>query len=309
MPAVSATLELGAAHAWADTVSRSGGRGSRTAGGFRDPMLAVHSAGLLADRVSFHLEATLDSASGAVRLPVAAVQFGDLSPGRPLALRVGAFDAGLPFLSSARRLTRIDYLAPVAVDARGLEVLGERGAWSGAAGMMNSSRSGASEPKGFDRLEDAYLRAMFERGGQVAGARLLFDRQDSGISWHAWLQHLQFQAGGLLGTDRVWFVPAYTLDRFDDRPAAGIHQRTQYLTLETIALLGDDRDWTLAARAERGHTTPTDLTPGADHDLEAVRFVRRFTPSVRAGLEVSHTGNGPGGPRETRVDATVQLAY
>ena len=130
VPGISATLELGAEVSRLHTPAPGGGPGSSvTDGQFRDPALDVHSAGVLSEHVSFHVEASFDSASGPVRVPVASVQFDDIAPGGSLALRAGRFDAGLPFLSSARRLTRREYLAPAEVDAHGFELFGSHAAW------------------------------------------------------------------------------------------------------------------------------------------------------------------------------------
>jgi hypothetical protein len=216
----------------------------------------------------------------------------------------------LPFLSTDRRPTRREYLAPVEISAHGVEVTGTRAAWAATIGMMNSSRTGASAGgHGFNRLEDTYARVTRAFGAQELGARLLFDRQDSDISFHAWLQRLQAQVGGRFGADRLWIVPAYTLDRFDDRPSPGIHQRHQYALLEALAVLGAEREWVLTARAEHEHTTPTISTPGEDQDLEALRLTRVVSADSRVALEWSRVAVTAGGPRESRLDALMQLAY
>lgn len=79
--------------------------------------------------------------------------------------------------------------------------------------------------------------------------------------------------------------------------------------LETLALLGAERQWTLVTRLEHEHTTPTRITPGEDHDLEALRLVRAVTPAARVALEWSREAELAGGPRDWRLGATVQLAY
>jgi hypothetical protein len=307
---LSIVLEAGAFLERGDTLSAGGGRGRRNGGEFRQHVLDLHAAGTAGENVSFHVQAGLDSAAASVRTRAAFVQFDDVRRGGALAIKVGAFDAGLPFLSRARRPTRREYLAPVEVWARGVELAGAHAAWTYAVGVMNSARTGAGAGgHGFNRLEDTYARVTRERGGQVLGGRVLFDRQDSNISFHAWLQRLQVQLGGRFGADRFWLVPAYTLDRFDDRPAPGIHQRRQYVLLEALALLGAPRDWTVAARLEHERTTPTALTPGSDKDLEVLRLERVVSPNAHVALEWSHVAETTGGPRASRLDALVRLAY
>jgi hypothetical protein len=305
---VSVVLEAGEVVSRVERPGVGGTRVTSTPGGFEQHVLDVHAAGTAGERVSFRLQAGLDSAASSLRTKAAFVQFDGVVPGGVLAIRAGTFDAGLPFLSAARRPTRREYLAPVEVAARGVELNGSHAAWGYAIGMMNSSRSGNGAGGGFNRLEDTFLRVTREFHGQEVGGRMLFDRQDSNISWHAWLQRLQAQIGGRFGADRIWIVPAYTLDRFDDRPAPGIHQRHQYVLLETLGLLGARRDWTLAARAEHEHTTPTVASPGEDHDLEALRLAREFTPNAALAVEWSRVATA-GGSHESRVDASVRLAY
>ena len=307
---VSAVFEAGAMIARGDTVGAGGARGAHNAGEFRQHVLDLHAAGRAGEKVSFHIQASLDSAANAVHAGTAYVQFDDVLRGGALALKVGTFDAGLPFLSAARRPTRREYLSPVELAARGIELNGVHADWGWAVGQMNSSRLGAgTNGRGFNRLEDTYLRVTRAFGGQAVGGRLLFDRQDSNIGFHAWLQRLRAQAAGRFGADRIWVVPAWALDRYDDRPIAGTHQRHTYLLLEGLALLGAQRDWTLVARLEHEHTTPVGPAPGGDQDLEALRLARVVTPNARVALEWSRVAVTAGAPRESRVDATVQLAY
>jgi hypothetical protein len=305
----SFVFEAGETLTRTDTLSAGGARGSRTPGEFRQQVLDVHAAGTAGENVSFHIQASMDSAS-AMRITVAFVQFDDVVGGGALAIKLGSFEAGLPFLSSARRPMGRDYLAPVEVAAQGFELNGGHAAWSYAVGMMNSSRTGlGTGGRGFNRLEDTYLRMTREFGEQAVGGRMLFDRQDSNLPFHAWLQRLQAQFAGRFGANRFWLVPAYTLDRFDDRPGPGYHQRHQYVMLEALALVGAEREWTLVARLEHEHTTPTRITPGEDHDLEALRLARAVTPNSRVALEWSRRAELAGGPRDWRIGATVQLAY
>ena len=115
--------------------------------------------------------------------------------------------------------------------------------------------------------------------------------------------------GASLGTDRIRFEPAYVLDRFDDRPAAGIHRRHQYAVLQGLALLDGAGTTALSVRFEHDHVTATPFTRGEDHDLEAIRCWRWVSPEVRVALEGSHAGDDLGGSHESRLDATVTLAY
>ncbi len=306
-PQVSLVVELGAGFASTDTLAPGGGRGHRNVTESRPARIDLHAAGTVAPRVSYHAAARLDSSSSSVVTTAAFVQFDDLARGRALAFKLGRFDAELPFLSDARRGTRAPYLAPVALPADGVELGGSRGRWLYATGLVNSTRT--PSPRSFERLEDVYVWAMRESGGQMLGTRLYFGHQDSNISWHAFLQRLQVQLAGDFGGRRLRVRPGYTLDRFDDRPAPGIHQRHQYALLELWALPDDAARWELLARLEHERTTPTVLTPGEDHDLEVIRAARVVTPNVRAALELAHAGDNVGGPHVTSASLSVQLAY
>ena len=310
-PGFSIVAETGAAFARTDTPGAGGARGARNTAEFRPYPLGAHSAGALTRTISYGLEARLDSAGGVLRAPVMFLQFEALR-GRMLALKAGRFETGLPFLSSSRRTTRVPYLAPVAIAAEGIEALTSHAAWSAAAGLINSERSPAPAGNGshaIDRLENTYAWAMRAWGGQQVGGRVLFARQASNISYHAWLQRLQVELAASLGTNRLRLQPAYVLDRFDDRPAPGIHQRHQYAVLEGLAVLDARGASAISLRLEHDHVTPTLFTPGDDRDLEAARGWRWVSPNVRLALEASHAAGAAGGRRETRLDATVTLAY
>jgi len=312
----SVILDAGYALSAADTAVASGGgsgaRGWRNVGEFRQNALEVHAAGRAAPNVSFRLEAALDSSGSDVHTPVAFVRFDDVLPGGALDVRVGRWDAGLPFLSAVRRGTRADYLAPVALDARGIELNGAHAAWTWALGAIESQRlptDAGAAAHSFNGLEDLEAWAMRDVRGQLFGARGFFDHQESDISFHAFLQRLQVQFAASLGGERWRVMPAYTLDRFDDRPAPGIHQRHQYALLELQALPGAQQRWLLTARFEHGHVTPTVLTPGEDHDREVLRAACYVAPNVRVSLECAHTGDNVGGPHALATDAAVQLVY
>ena len=131
-----------------------------------------------------------------------------------------------PYLALSQAARFQDYLTAESLPARGLELNGVMGGWTYGAGLIESRRaqySAAAATRAFERLEDPYLWLARDLGAQRVGARMLFDRQDSNLPFHAWLQHLQAQASAVLAVRRLALVPAYTFDRFDDRPAAGLH--------------------------------------------------------------------------------------
>jgi len=150
---------------------------------------------------------------------------------------------------------------------------------------------------------------MRDLGGPQVAARMLFDHQDSNISFHAWLQHLQAQASACVPWGRFALVPAYTLDRFDDRPAPGIHLRHQIVLLEAIAPIDGAGRWVITARAEHDHVTRTLLTSEADRHLEVVNLACHVAPNAKAALEWSHAGDNVAGPSLDAWNAYLQVAY
>ena len=183
-PAASIVGEFGASLVRADTAGAGGARGTRNTGEFGLYALDLQAAGALGRNLAYGVRAGVDSATGTVRVPVLFVQFGGLAGGA-LAVKTGRFETGLPFLSASRRSTRAPFLAPIAIGAEGVELLGSRTGWAAAAGLVNSERTLANAGTGvrsYSRLENTYLWAMRAFGGQLAGARVLFGRQASNIS-------------------------------------------------------------------------------------------------------------------------------
>jgi hypothetical protein len=273
------------------------------------PGVELRAALPLAGALGWRAAASLDSTRHRVRLPVAMLQWGDAARADGAALRAGRFEAGLPFLVAGRPGWDDASLAPASVDAHGVEVDLARAGWTAATGVLESRRTRASGASGLRPLEDTEFRLEHSSGRDVVGARVLFDRQDSNVSWHAWLQRLQVQAGGLVGAGRFWCVPAWTLDRFDDRPAPGVHQRNEYVSLETIALLGARRDWSLSARAERERTPPTRWTPGSAAGDESLALSREFAGRSSALVVVTRDDEPDPRARALHVDASLRVAY
>src|SRR5262249_42982897 len=162
------------------------------------------------------------------------------------------------FLSQARRTTLASYLSPVAFDASGLELNGRRSRWTYAAGLALSGRhsSGGPRPSRIGRRwGDTYLRLTRNGGDRSGTAQMLFDRQDSSLPALTWLQHLRAQLAGFLGFPHFTVIPSYVFERFDDRPAPGLHERHQYYLLETLVPLDVEGRWAVTGRYEHDYRT------------------------------------------------------
>ena len=308
---VSLIAELGATVQRTAPLDDGIARATRSAPQFRPYALGLHGAGLLTRSLGYGAEAAYDSARGPVRAPVLFARLVGVAGGAG-SVTVGRFEAGLPFLSSNRRGTLTPFRAPVSIAAEGIELSAAQPGWAAALGRTDSERSQdhpARLARSLGRIEDTYAWGQRSFAGQAIGARMLFARQASDISWHAWLQRLQGEIGGSFGTDRLRLEPAWVLDRFDDRPIAGEHQRHQYAVLQGLARCTADGSTAIAFRFEHEHLTPTPSTRGEDHDLEVLRLTRALSPGMRVALEGAHTGDNVGGPHTTRIYATVTLAY
>ena len=269
-------------------------------------------AGALTRDISLHVEGAFARTREPVRGYVAFLRIGDAATRGRASLRVGAFVSDAPFLSDARRTTLRPYLAPVTLDARGFEVNGRANAWSWATGLIESHRHGTgteAEDRIFKHLQDTYLTMVYNHSSDWLAARMLFDRQDSSLPTLTWMQHLQATAAGSLPIGRLVVQPLYLFDRFDDRPAAGIHDRHQYFGLEALAPIGNARRWWLTTRYEHEYRTRTELSPEADHQVALVNLSCELTRYAGLALEWAHWGDNIGGPREDALDACVRLGY
>lgn len=310
---LSLIANLGYALVRTDTADvATGTRGHRSESEVRHTAVDIQSAGTLAENVSFHFQDSLATDTGVMKSGTAFVQFDDLMKHGVLNLRAGDFSVEFPYLADSRRTTLERYLAPVSIPARGFEINGARALWTYGAGLINSRRIEANAKPGtrtFNQFEDTYFWIMRDLGRQVVGARMLFDRQDSNLPIHIWLQHLQVHGSALLDFGRLEVIPAYTFDRFDDRPAAGIHDKHQLALIEALALLDREGHWVLTARLEHEYRTGTDLTPEEDHDLEALGLARYISPNAGVSLECAHAGDNRAGPKLDRLDAYIHVGY
>ncbi len=272
----------------------------------------LHGAGALTNTLSFHVEGGFGRVGGSIRSDVAFLQINDvLSRGRAN-LRIGAFGSEFPFLSDSRRTTLQAYRSPVTLDARGFELNGRSAGWVWATGLIESHRHDASpvnEDKLFKHLQDTYVAITFNHSSTWLAGRMLFDRQDSSLPTLTWMQHLQGTAAGSLAVGPIVVQPAYVFDRFDDRPAAGIHDRHQHYLLEALAPIGTSRRWWLTTRYEHEYRTKTVLSPEEDHQLGLVNLGFNVSRNAGVALEWSRLGDNIGGARVDALDACVRLGY
>jgi hypothetical protein len=271
--------------------------------------LELRSAGLLAPRLSYGASASYDRDE--LTGGVAFVQLDDVLADGALNVRAGRFDAELPFLSPVRRATLAAYLTPVSFDARGLELNGERAVWTYAAGVSMSRRDsvGGAAPRALrSPFEDSYVRVSRRLGTHVVGAQMLFDRQNSDLPTLSWVQHLRAELAASLGGPRLAVIPAYVLERFDDRPAAGMHERHQFAMLESTAPIDGGR-FALTGRYEHEYRSRNQIDPEQHHQLASLTVAWLPSPYTRFALEWSHAEDRLARRHDQELDAFVQAGW
>lgn len=270
----------------------------------------VHAAGVTG-HLTYHVNVAVSRREDEPQIGVAFAQLDDVA-GAPLDLRAGRFDAELPFLSRTRRTTLAPDLAPATIDARGLELRGRPGAWTWATGLAFSDRriSGGVSPRRIaPPLEDTYLRLTRAIGGGTLGAQFLFDRQDSPLRTLSWVQHLRGTIAANAGGKRLTIVPAYVFDRFDDRPAAGIHERHQYVLLEAVGELDPRGRFSTTARWEHDARTRNAVDPEAHRELEVLDLAWHALPNAQIAVEWTNRDARPDARRQEQVDAFVRASW
>ena len=278
----------------------------------RESSIELHSAGRARERWSWHLDQRIGADGGALETRTASFQLDDLVGTGALQLRAGRFEAGLPFLAASRRPTLAPYRTPVSLDAEGLELNGARAQWCYAAGVTEDQRTRPRGTPGFrylSRLQDTYLWVSRTVAGQRIGGRLWFDRQDSDLPFHTWLQHMQHEVAACLTAGRVQVTPAYLLDRFDDRPAAELHDKHHMALLEVVTPLGRERRWWVCGRYEHEYRTRTPFSAELDRQSATLDLSFDARPDTRVALEWSHGADNIGGPRVDALDAYVRVGY
>jgi hypothetical protein len=278
----------------------------------RESVVELHTAGA-ARRASWHLQERIGTRSGVLDTPSAWAQVNDLAAHAALNVRAGRFTTGLPFLVDSRRTTLAPYATPVTLDVRGLELNGTGAGWTYAGGLVENHRTlpGGQNPvtRAFTHLQDTYAWVSRGFGGQQLGVRVWFDRQDSDLSFHTWLQHMQHEVAGSFTIRSLQVIPAYVLDRYDDRPAAELHDKHHHAMLEVVAPLDGARRWLVSGRYEHEYRTGTPYSPEWDRQHAALDLAFDPRPDTRLALEWSHAADNIGGPRTDAVDAYFRIGY
>jgi hypothetical protein len=274
-------------------------------------VVELHAAGVSRDRWSWHVDQRVGTTSGTLETPTAWGQLDSRGP-EGVQVRAGRFETGLPFLAASRRTTLAPYLTPVSLDVGGVEMNGARDGWTVAAGLAENHRQlpgGPERMRLLTHLQDTYAWVAHGFAGQRIGARVWFDRQDSNLPFHTWLQHMQHEVAGCFTAGAVQVLPAYVLDRYDDRPAPELHDKHHMALLEVDAPLERDRRWWLSGRVEHEYRTLTPYTRELDRQREALDLAYDPRPDTRVALEWTHDADNVGDPRVNQLDAYLRFGF
>ncbi len=286
---------------------------------FQQNQVELHSAGTLAKNISFHVDNNFAGVAQPLLSGMAFVQFDNIAKDGALNLKVGIFDAEIPYLSSSRRTTWADYQTPVTLDGRGLELNGEKNGWTYAAGLINSQRDIASvqarspDVQSLNVLENPYVWLMRDVGPHRVTARLVLDRQNPRTQGDAVSNHVQMDLSALLVSDRFWLIPDYTLERFDS-PDSGLAATVHHGMLEAVVLLDPQSRWLLTGRYELSHNPRRDplaltFTPEKDASLAALDLSCYVSPNAKVALDWSRTWDNIRGDRLDELQALVHVGY
>jgi hypothetical protein len=295
----------------ADVVS--GARGSVALSQFVQNAVEFHTAGTLAEKVTFHFDnGFADGAGGTLESGMAFVQFDDLGKDGALNLKAGIYDAEVPYLADSRKTTLRGYLSPVTLDGQGFELNGTKSGWTYAAALINSGRDPLNAKPGtktFNRMENYYVWLMRDLSGQYVAARFYSDRQDPRTPGATSSQHLQAEINAQLSKGRWFLIPGYTYESFEDQPAPGIKDKHQTGLLEAIVLLDQAQRWVLTGRAEVTDVAKNDVAPVMDVQQQVVNLSYMVNPNARVALEWAHGADNVQGPRVTELNAYVHVGY
>ena len=264
---------------------------------FQQNAVEFHTAGTLAENVSFHFDNGFAGPGGVLESGMAFVQFDDIAKNGALNVKAGIFDAELPYLADSRRTTAAGYLSPTTLDGRGIELNGTRSSWTYAAGVVNSDRTtGKDGAKTLNNMENLYAWLMRDVNGQLVAGRVFLDRQDPRIAAASASQHLIAQGSAYLNSGRWMLIPGYSYEGFADTPdTAGTgtgNLAVHSLLLEGTVLLDRTSRWVLTSRYELRHVPQSAVTRVKGDDTQfAVDLGYYVNPNAKIAVDWTHNRN------------------
>ena len=184
-----------------------------------------------------------------------------------------------------------------------------------AVGIINSSRSPDSasahkpDSKSFNQLENTYVWVTREMGGQMVTARVYLDHQDPRKANAVSSQHLQAELNAFVDRGRVFVIPGYTYETFQDEPD-GTPDRQHTGLLEAMWMLDKSSHWVLTTRYEHQYQPKVNGATGVtDRSLGAMNLAYYVNPNARFGIDWAHGSDNVRGPVTDDVRAFVWVGY
>ncbi len=292
-----------------DAADSTGARVRTNVGAFQQNAVEFHSAGTLAEKITFHFDNGFAGAAGVLESGMAFVQFDDVAKNGALNVKAGIYDAEIPYISDARATTRYEYVTPATLDGRGIELNGTQAGWSYAAGLINSERTqGKPSSKTLNNLENVYAWLMRDVRGQLVTARVLLDQQDPRKADANSSQHLMAQVSAYLNSGNWVLIPGYTFGKFSDADSI-LRDKAHIALLEGLVLFGKEQRWVLTARYELEHLPKATIFAEEDDALVDADLAYYVNPNARVALDWAHTSDNVKGPKVDEVQFFVHVGY
>ena len=282
---------------------------------FEQEQVEFHSAGTLADRVTFHFDNNFAGRGGLLSSGMAFAQLDDIMKNGALNVKAGIFDGDIPYLADSRKTTLAGYLSPVTLDAAGIEFNGAQSDWMYALGLINSNRDSANASvakpgqKTFNQLENTYVWVARQMGPNMVTARVYFDRQDPRALGKSSSLHTQGELSAYLDRGRLILIPGYTYESFADLPV-GTPDKQHTGLLEAMWLLDKETHWVLTARYEHQYAGKSNGATGvADRGQAVLNLAYYVNPNARFGIDWAHLSDNVGSPTQDDLRAFVWVGY
>ena len=296
---------------WLRTDVDTGGpaRVTTTLSAFRQNWVEFHTAGTLAEKVSFHFDNGFADDTGVLTTGMAFVQFDDVAADGRLNVKAGIFDGEIPYLSDARRTTMAGYLTAWTQDNTGIEVNGRTNPWTYAAGVVNSertlARAGVSNK---NQLENVYGWLSRDIGNSMVTARVRLERQDPRVGNKDASTHLQTDVSAYLapGTNRFVVIPAVTLEHFSD---VSTEKDVNTAMLEAIGILDKDGKWVATGRLEQSRIPAAGGASASSALQTALNLSYYVNANARVAVDWTHFSVDHSGPKADELQAFVHVGY
>jgi hypothetical protein len=298
---------------------------SFTTTSFVQNAVEFHTAGTLAENITFHFDnGFANGAGGTLESGMAFVQFDDVAKSGAMNVKAGIYDAEIPYLADSRKTTLNGYINPVTLDGEGVELNGMKSTWTYAVGLNNSARTtGKAGATSRNNLENWYGWLMKDvKGGQLLSGRVWMDRQDPRVVDKTASNHLMAQVSAYLNKARWAVIPGYTYESFEDVPKiSGTGTGTMSLSgglLEALMFLDPANRWLITGRYEIRHVGTSDVVAQKGDDTQTELNLSLFvSPNAKVAIDWTHATlkqhnfieDNPTEPKQDEVQIYAHLGY